>query len=246
MRVINDPVKCAVKIEHTQEDGRLVSELPTIEFTCIQRRKKGEAEWRDIYKATYYGSGSLDFTTYDYTVSSHQTYEYRNVYYLKEQATDSTSLVEGESVSVYAQFDGFLIADEHNVYVSLADPKYTYQKDFNIAFVKPYNSKYPHAVRNGDACSCSGTFEGDFNPLDANCQFEKQYAAFENEITEFLYRPTSKMFKTFDGHVWYIHINTPIKKVDDQIGGFIKLQFSWNEIGKLPDNFNEVIARVAE
>lgn len=242
MRVTNEPVRCAVKIEHSENDAKHLAGISLFDSIGVQRRKEGENEWHDIYKANYYGNSSLNFITYDYTVSSHQTYEYRNVFYLKRQARNATLETVGEVVSVYAYFDGFLIADKNNIYVSLADPKYTYQKDFNVAFVKPYNSKYPHAIRNGEASSYSGTFEGIFNPLDENCQFAKRYADFEDEIVDFLSRPTSKIFKTFDGHVWYIHVNTPVKKLDDQIGGFVKLQFSWNEIGALPDNINELIA----
>jgi len=239
MEVTNAPMKCAVKIQHSQKDVSQLTELIDISYVGIQSRKKGEVQWREIHKTVYYGVSSLDFVFFDYAVSSHQTYEYRNFIHFK--SNDEPAY--GSVTEIRAEFSGFLIADENNGYISIADPKCTYQRDFNVAFVKPYNSKYPHVIRNGEANSCSGSFEGVFNMLNDDCQFDKGYAEFEDEIVEFLSRPTSKVFKTHDGHIWYVHINTPIKKLDETLDGFIKLQFTWNEIGDLPENMNQMIAR---
>lgn len=233
MEIMNEPMKCAVRVFHTKRDV-ITDDIASI---AIENRKKGETEWHEVHRVNYYSQNSLDFEFIDYTVSSHQTYEYRNVLY---QTTEGEPIL-GDIVEFTPVFNGFLIADEYNGYVSVADPKYTYQRDFNVSFVKPYNSKYPHVIRNGESNSCSGTFEGVFNVLDESCRFTKRYADFENEIVEFLSRPTSKIFKTFDGHVWYIYVNTPIKKVADNLDGFVKLQFSWNEIGAVPENINQVI-----
>ena len=218
-----------MKIQHDAIDAANFVGWNTSSVTAvkIQRRIFGEQNWQEIRNIPIITSDDLTFSMFDYTANSYQVYEYRNV------ITADTEYI-GPVKKIETRFDGILIGNNEKCFVSLLSPKYTQQREFNTAYVKPFNSQYPHVVYNGAANSSKGTVSGFFNPINDDCQIEMKYGPYATEIVDFLSDGTPKFLKTFDGFSWYVQIDTPIKTDYDNVIGLIKIDFSWTEIGKAP------------
>jgi len=176
----------------------------------------------------------LNFCLLDYSARSCREYEYRNV------IVSNTNYI-GPAVAVTTRFDGVLIASKKKCYISLLNPEYTLQRDFNVAYVKPYNRKYPHAIHNGLANSNKGTVKGIFNPISPDCMIEMKYADYADDFIDFLSDGTPKLIKTFDGHAWYAEIDTPVKREYDKVIGIVNISFSWTEVAEVPSNFCKMV-----
>lgn len=222
-----------MKLEHTHaETVQMMHEMfyqdvNAFSYFTINRRKKGSSTWDNLFNYSMINKTNLAFTRYDYGAVAHQEYEYMVII----NTTDGNKIY-GEIISVTPEYSGFLFMDKEKAYVSHLDTKCTHQRDFNVAFIKPYNSRFPHAIRNGELNANTGTFEGIFNRLDEHCEFVKSYASFENTLIDFLSRGTNKIMKTPDGHLWSVQINTPITVGQADFEGAVKIQFSWTEVGE--------------
>ena len=229
-------MRCAIEIHHGIDDViSFVEDLSTIQSISIQRKAGNEGSWREIKKVVVSSENNLIFSFIDYTTRSHQEYEYRNVI-----TTDADYI--GVTNRIISRFFGIVIANKSKAYVSLINPEYTCQREFNTAYIKPYNSQYPHVIQNGIANSSKGTVKGSFNPIGDDCLIQMEYADFTDEFIDFLSDGTSKVLKTYDGHAWYVQIDTPVTLETGEIEGLSKINFSWTEIGRMPVNLNHSIA----
>lgn len=219
---------CTVTISFSQDDAANLVAVNTV-VTAIIQRKLQQGNWTDVRTIDIASPQDLNFTATDYSVRSFTTYEYRialidrngSIYYTTAQTVD-------------VQFSALLVANEDKQYVCIGNPKYSITRTHNIAFVKPYNSRYPHSVKNGISNYNTGTIDGYFNPLDNNCSLARVYADFSDALIDYLTDGRPKIIKTPEGHAWYAQIDPQVKLSNDNILGIVLLSFSWTEISEMP------------
>jgi len=221
---------CVIKVKYSQNDASEFVDVSTVKKASVQRRNVGAniSNWIDLRNILVVTANDLDFTLVDLTARSHETYDYRVV--LNDGAKDYL----GQLIRVEADFRGILVSTASQGFVCLGNPKYTSKRAHSIAYVKPYNSRYPHSVKNGASNYNTGTIEGYFNPLNSNCQFEMVYSEYTVTLVDFLTDGIPKIIKTPDGHLWYAQIDPQIEFTNDNIPGICKASFSWTEIGEAP------------
>lgn len=230
LEAINEMTTCVIKVKYSQNDASEFVDVSTVKRATVQRRSVGisTTNWLELRSFLVVTANDLDFTLVDLTAKSHETYDYRIV------LNDGTKDYLSQLMRVEADFRGILVATASQGFICLGNPKYTNQREHSIAYVKPYNSKYPHSVKNGASNYNTGTIEGYFNPLNSSCQLEMVYSEYAVALADFLTDGIPKIIKTPDGYLWYAQIDPQVKFDNDSIPGICKASFSWTEIGEAP------------
>ena len=190
-------------------------------------------------------SSDLNKTITDFTALPGLTYNYKIYYRFRIDGSRKTASLRGK-YPVKVKYRGILIIDETGGYSVLVSPSYTVKKTYNVSYVKPYYSKYPHAIQNGNMNYYSGTFTGIFNPIDEQCRLVQDRIIdgvnYELQVMEFLANGNPKILKTYDGNLWYVMIDSEITK-EKNAANLMQISFNWTEIGEVP---SQLMARQGE
>lgn len=178
----------------------------------------------------------LNKTFTDFTAMPGVQYKYRVHYHFYLDGEVNT-ISKWANDWVEVKYRGVLLLDETGGYSVLISPNYTLKKTYNVSYVKPYYSKYPHAIQNGNMNYYSGTFTGVYNPIDEQCRLIRQKIIdgknYELQVMEFLANGRPKILKTYDGNIWYVMIDSQITK-EKNGANLMQISFNWTQIGEVP------------
>lgn len=188
MDVINDFVQCTIRIRHEPADAAAIDNITAVD---IRRREKGEKYWQTIGTVYIDQTDDLKFEAVDIAAASGVDYEYQAVYLAGYAET------AGDVYEVQSAFDGVFIGNAERQYVTRFNVKCQYQRNGNMTYVKPFNSRCPHSICNGNSNYDTGTVEGVFNPLDDTCSLQLVNGGrLRRELFDFLSDGVPKILKT--------------------------------------------------
>jgi len=229
MTVTNEPRECTVHISHTAAD---VADRTGVTSVGIRRRKAGSDAWELIYKSIILDASQENqyaFVIADKTARSLIRYVYQNVVY----RGDSESY--GPEIPVDVVCDGILVATARDGLSLLMNVEYTAQQNYSMSYVRPFYSRYPHSVQNGEANYATGTVKGLINTFSPLCEIEMKNGHNVDAVVAFLTNGLPKLIKTHDGHAWYAQIDgESVTMHDGGYEGLVGISFSWTEIGDVP------------
>lgn len=229
MEAINDYFAGVIKVHHTSED---TNDLENIVSISIYRRCtnafSSDLEWTIAGTKPVITNDDKDFVFVDYSARHGEKYKYKTV--IKVMENDVAVSYDGATCEVDSVVCGIVIGADDKYYSINFNVSYTTQREYNMAYVQPYYSKYPHAIQNGDANFNTGSVSGYFNLLDSNCSLEEKTGMFAEEVEEFLTNGKVKTLKTYDGYVWRIMVDSPIKREKTDSRGLVYFNFSWHAV----------------
>lgn len=221
MEAINEYTTGVVRVKHTIADA---NGLEGITAVNVYRKSDTEREWTLVAVRNIITSDDVKFELMDFSARAKTNYTYKVGLVVGAEET------EGASVSVLSDFGGVFIGTDAEQYMAVVAADCTSQRQYNMTYVTPFYSKYPHAIQNGEANFSFGTAKGWFNRIDENCQIVMETAEFNEAVEDFLTNGEIKTLKKYDGRVWRVQIDSPIKNEIIKLNGVVCMSFSWNEV----------------
>lgn len=229
MEAINDYSAGVIRVYHANED---TNGLENISSIALYRRclnvYGSDAEWALAGTKPVITSDDKDFVFVDYSARHGEKYEYKAI--ITTDVNGAITTHDGAMCKVDSSVCGVVIGAGDECYAINFNVTYTTQREYNMAYIKPYYSKYPHAIQNGDANYNSGTVSGYFNPFDDNCSIANKTGYFAEWVEDFLTDGRIKTLKTYDGYVWRVMIDTPVKREKTNSRGLVYFSFNWNAV----------------
>lgn len=224
MELINDSLRGFVQVNTgvTEYTG---SSLPdTVRLT---RLEVGKAEAVVLMEKAPSAQSGLKLAYRDYGARSQQEYTYRVEYIANGVATQT---LQG---TIKSEFNGILLTDGKQTYVTLGGASYSPQRNFTSTVVQPYYSQFPHMVINGSQNYDSGTVEGYFNELRPDCRLDDFNAYDAQALLTFLTNRKAKVLKTYDGLCMAVFItsDSPISYAKGDIATLKQVRFAYKQIG---------------
>lgn len=229
MKAVNDYLAGVIRLYHTREDTNQLENIVAID---VYRRcadvLSADREWTLAGTKTIVTSDDKDFVFVDYSARHGEKYDYKTVVSVLEGENKVT--YDGVECSVESSVCGVVIASGDQHYAINFNVTYSAQRNYNMSYIQPYHSKYPHAVQNGDANFSNGTVSGYFNAMDENCSLKGTTGLFAEMIENFLTDGRIKTLKTYDGYIWRVVIDTPIKREKTNTRDLVFFSFSWHAV----------------
>ena len=229
MTVANEPRQCVVRISHTADD---VADKTGVTAVGVRRREAGSDTWELIYTTNILDasqSNQYTFIVTDRTARSLVRYVYQNVIYRGAVET------YGPETTLDVLCDGILISTARESLSLLMNVGYTMRQNYSMSYVRPFYSKYPHSIQNGEANYATGTVKGLINTFDTLCEIEMKNGHDADAVVAFLTNGTPKLLKAHDGHAWYVQIDgESVSAQDGGAYGLVEISFSWTEVGAVP------------
>lgn len=227
IEIVNNPLGCDIRIIHT-ESG-LVS--PDVTKIVIQKYDPVVGEWKHAYEKFITTSTDADFTLSDIYVASLHEYSYKMIYI----DSDSTILDEVER-TVKCNFDGLVVMDSYgNTYNAVANWNYTHSREGGAGFIQPFFSRFPIAIYNGNVNYESGNASGLFAPFDSkgNPVYDN-LTLYRHRLIDYLTDHRVKLFKTYDGYMWLVAIDSGVQDAYDGHLDSEVVSFDWREVQEIP------------
>jgi hypothetical protein len=221
----NEPLLGGVKISSTKAVGAPIDATSVI----IKRKETTAMVYDNIATIAVASVDDLTFQVIDRNVLTGRMYDYL----LTPVVGDVEQLGAGASVAV--SYSALFITDSTGTYMAPLDITCTAQKNTQVSYVQPLKSKYPHAVRNGDANYSTGNAEGMFLTFTGDCTPDLTNShTYKESVLEMLVNGLPKVLRVPDGRGWYISVDGDPKRNTDEFLGADTISFSWTEIGALP------------
>lgn len=229
MIVTNEPRQCVVRISHSATD---VEDKSGVTAVGVRRREAESDVWELICKANILDASQENqyaFVVTDKTARSLAQYVYQNVIYRGSNET------YGPEISLNVVCDGVLAATAREGISLLMNVEYTARQNYSMNYVRPFYSRYPHSVQNGEANYATGTVKGLINTFSPMCEIEMKNGHDANTVVAFLTNGLPKLIKTHDGRAWYAQIDGESVSIQDGGDyGLVEVSFAWTEIGAVP------------
>lgn len=221
MEAINEYTTGVVRVRHVIADANGLTGITAVN---VYRKSAAEKEWTLVAVRNIITSDDVKFEMIDFSARAKTEYAY------KVGLVIAGEEIEGASCNVRSDFGGVFIGTLTEQYVANAAAECTSQRQYNMTYVTPFYSKYPHAIQNGDANFSFGTARGWFNRIDEGCQITKESAEYNEALEDFLTNGEIKTLKKFDGRVWRVQIDNQIRNEETRLDGIVCLSFLWHEV----------------
>lgn len=224
MKVYNHVAGADVRIEVTAAD----SEGLGLDRIIIQ--KHDGAAWQKAYEQKISAEADRVFFLSDIYVATGKTYRYKALY-----VNANNDLLKEEEGEVLCYFDGLVVMDATSLYVSVGNWSYSHSRTTSVNFIQPFQRKHPIAIVNGNVNYESGDASGVFAPFD-----ERGDPAYEGstpyrqQFLNYLATPGVKLFKTYDGYMWLVCIDSGMKDTYEYNKDTELVSFSWTEVDEIP------------
>ena len=228
---MNDYLAGVIRLYHTSED---LGDFGDITAISVYRKCTNplapDSEWTLVDTKKVITTNDQNFMFVDYSARSGESYEYKTI----ASGFENGIVVsyEGSKCSVASETAGIVIGAGDEYYTLNFNVTYTAQKEYNMAYVRPYYSKYPHAIQNGDANFHSGSVSSYFNQMGDNCTVNRGNGYYAEQIENFLMDGRIKTLKTYDGYVWKIMIDAPVKREKTNEKGLVFFTFNWHAVAE--------------
>lgn len=210
-----------------------VEDLGNIASIVISRRESSKSEWVKVYAKDIAHVEDLNFDLLDILTLSGITYNYS----IDLMSVDSIVPLETEIFeNIKSQFYGLLVGNFDKFYVAGTNFKTETKRNMQVEYVTTLAGRYPYRICNAETNYTTGSSSGLFLKLTENKKnfIPDDNNSYSNEVLNFLCDGTSKIIKTHDGQIWYVSIDGNPRKVYSEFLGLNALEFSWTEIGEIP------------
>lgn len=197
----------------------------------IQKYNPDTDDWNHAFEKNITAPTDANFTLSDIYVASLYSYKYKIIYVNSE----STILQEVEK-TVQCRFDGLVVMDASGTtYNAVANWNYTHSRERSVSFIQPFFSRFPIAIYNGSVNYESGSASGLFAPFDSegNPAYEN-LTLYRHKLIDYLTDQQVKLFKTYDGYMWLVAIDSGVQDAYDGHLDAEIVSFDWREVQEIP------------
>lgn len=235
IRVDNDPIGERVKIsacsKATSFENLFTGDLVLKIIRYDDKSGDSEIKGSPISINT---PSDFNFVMYDTDIDSGIDYMYS---FILIEFIDSMEIIQDLIIqTIRPFFIGTLIGNEYKSYKAIANSKTEISRNKAVEYVTTLSSRFPYAVSNSNANYTSGKTSGLFLRISEDGSLSPDYDhSFAQEIIDFLTDGTPKILKLETGQRWYVSVDANPKEVYSNFLGAHEIEFSWTEIGEIPD-----------
>lgn len=227
IEVKNNALGCDIRIIHKENDIANLS----VSKIVIQKYNSNTGLWERAFEQNVSKKADANFTLSDIYVASLHSYNYKVLYVNSE----STIIRETEK-TVRCVFDGLVIMDTYGtVYNAVANWNFSHSRERSVGFIQPFFSRFPIAIYNGSVNYESGSASGLFAPFDSegNPAYEN-LTLYRHKLIDYLTDQQVKLFKTYDGYMWLVAIDSGVQDAYDGHLDSEIVSFDWREVQEIP------------